>query len=239
MVNTRVIRRKAKKVGLTRVLAESLASAKHKLSRAWRKYKKLKKSAYRLRHEFLLDREDKAESEKSKREIRCIRRHEETRRSWRAINRSQGKLRSNGIAAVKIKDGDEWNTVTEREDVEPAIMKNNSARFSLTEKTPLMSKHMSTKLGFLAETEYASDIMKGKFKPDPEIDEYPNKFLTFIGKRRKLTTFSADILREDFFAFGKEPGKKRLRLSLVDTLDIIRQHLVAIDLVKYMLRFNT
>ena len=60
------------------------------------------------------------------------------------------------------------------EDVEPAIMKNNSARFSLTEKTPLMSKHMSTKLGFLAETEYASDIMKGKFKQDPKMDEYTN-----------------------------------------------------------------
>ena len=105
-VNTRVIRRQAKKAGLTEVLAKSLTSAKHKLSRAWRKYKKLKKSAYRLREESLSDREDKAESEKSKREIRTIRRHEETRRSWRAINRSQGKSRSKGIAAVQIKDSE-------------------------------------------------------------------------------------------------------------------------------------
>ena len=125
---------KCKKAGLTRVLSVSLASATRKLALAWRKYKRLKRSAYCLRHEFLLDREDKAESEKSKGEIRCIRRHEETRRSRRAINRSQGKLRSNGIAAVKIKDGDEWNTVMERDNVEPVIMKNNSARFNLTEK---------------------------------------------------------------------------------------------------------
>ena len=52
-VNTRVIRRASKKAGLTRLLAESLSSAKHKLSRAWRKYKKLKKSAHRHHHEFL------------------------------------------------------------------------------------------------------------------------------------------------------------------------------------------
>ena len=70
----------------------------------------------------MLDQEDKAESEKSKREIRCIRRHEETRRSWRAINRSQGKSRNNGISAVQIKDGDEWHTVSKRDEVEPAII---------------------------------------------------------------------------------------------------------------------
>ena len=40
-VNTRVIRRASKKAGLTRVLVESLASARHTLSRAWKKYKQL------------------------------------------------------------------------------------------------------------------------------------------------------------------------------------------------------
>ena len=39
-INTRVIRRKAKKAGLKQVLAVSLASAKRKLSRAWIKYKR-------------------------------------------------------------------------------------------------------------------------------------------------------------------------------------------------------
>lgn len=102
-----MIQRAAKKAGLTRVLVEYLASAKHKLSRAWTRYKIQKKSAHRLRHEFLLDREDKAESEKSKREIKCIRRHEEIYRSWRAINRSQGKSRSNSNAAVQVKNSDE------------------------------------------------------------------------------------------------------------------------------------
>ena len=63
-VNTRLIRRKAKKIGLRQVLAVSLETAKHKLMLAWKRYKRLKKSAHNLRQEFLLDQEDKAISEK-------------------------------------------------------------------------------------------------------------------------------------------------------------------------------
>ena len=57
-----MIRRKVKSEGLARVLAESLPSAKLKLSQAWNQHKTLNKSAHRLRREFLLDRKDKAES---------------------------------------------------------------------------------------------------------------------------------------------------------------------------------
>ena len=47
-----------------------------------------------------------------------------------------------------------------------------------------MSTHMSKKLGFLAETEeYATNILKGKFKADPEMGKYANKLLAFIGKQ--------------------------------------------------------
>ena len=67
---------------------------------------------------------------------------------------------------------------------------------------------MYSKLGYLADTDYASDILDGKFTPDPDMDEYTNKFLTFIGKRRKLTTFSADVLRDDFIQFWKGAREK-------------------------------
>ena len=71
-----------------------------------------------------------------------------------------------------------------------------------------MLKHMSTKLAFLAKIEYASNIIKGKFTPEPDMDKYTNTFLSFIGKRRKLTTFSADVLREDFITFWKGAREK-------------------------------
>lgn len=78
-----------------------------------------------------------------------------------------------------MKDGDEWNTVKDKDKVEPAIMNNNSARFSLTKQNPLMSNHISTKLGFLVEAEYADNILTGKFKPDPETDEN-NKIFYYV-----------------------------------------------------------
>lgn len=67
---------------------------------------------------------------------------------------------------------------------------------------------MSTKLGFLVETEYTANILKGKFKPNPDMDEYTNAFLSFIGKQRQFTTFYADVLRDDFIAFWKGAREK-------------------------------
>ena len=110
-------------------------------------------------------------------------------------------MRSNGIAAVEVKDGEAWAIIKDRDKVEPAIINNNSTRFSLTKNTPLMSTHMSKKLSYLAETEYATNILKGKFKVDPEMDEYTNKLLIFIGKRRHITTFSSEVLRDGFIKF--------------------------------------
>ena len=57
--------------------------------------------------------------------------------------------------------------------------------------------------------------MKGKFNPDPDMDECTNKFLSFIGQRRKSTRFSADTLREDFVASWKGTREKT-HLSLLD-----------------------
>ena len=139
---------------------------------------------------------------------------------------------------MQVKNGDEWDTLEDQAAVEPAIMNNNSARFSLTEKTPLISQHMSSKLGYLADTKYAADILDGKFIPDSDMDEYTNNFLTFIGKRRQLTNFSADILRDDFIQFWKGARAKNQHHSLVVILDITKLHHVVRILVKFMLHFN-
>ena len=197
-VNTRLIRRVAKTCGLKQVLSVSLDTATQHLARAENTYKKMKKSAHRLRHEFLCDREDLAPNQKAKKEISKIKRHEETRRIWRAINRSQGKSYGQGISKVSIKVDGEWTTVTDRNKVEPAIMTNNSKRFNLTLPTPMMSKHAVKKIGYLAEKKYASEVLEGKHVYDPRLDGFTNKFLTFIGKHPSLSPFKGDVMREDF-----------------------------------------
>ena len=40
------------------------------------------------------------------------------------------------------------------------------------------------------------------------MDEYTNIFLLFIGKRRQLTTFSAEVLRDYFIKFWKGVREK-------------------------------
>ena len=74
--------------------------------------------AHRLRYEFLCDCEENAKSEKAKRAIRKIRRHEEIRRSWRCIHHNHGKTRMEGVSSVEICDNEEVITLTDKVTVE-------------------------------------------------------------------------------------------------------------------------
>ena len=132
-----------------------------------------------------------------------IRKHEKTRSSWRTINRCHGKTRNKGISCVETKVNGKWQKLTARDEVEAAIMANNTERFHLTRSTPLMSQHMSTRLGYLAEHEVSKSIINNEFVPDPLLDEYTNKFLSFISNRTQLPAITADVTKEDFIYFWK------------------------------------
>ncbi len=137
-----------------------------------------------------------------------IRRHEETRRVWRAIARNQGKVRNNGISSVQVNNDGEWETITDRDEVESAIMDNNSKRFNLTSSTPLMSEYMSNKLGYLAEKDLGESIMKGDFTNNPNLDEFTNTFLDFISKRKQLSTIANNVRKEDFIYYWKKARER-------------------------------
>ena len=192
-----------KKCNLTQVLTVSIETARHYLKCAWTNYKIHKKSAPRLQIEFLHDQEDKARNPAAKKAISMIRKHEETRSSWRTINRCHGKTRNKGISCVETKVNGKWQKLTARDEVEAAIMANNTERFHLTRSTPLMSQHMSTRLGYLAEHEVSKSIINNEFVPDPLLDEYTNKFLSFISNRTQLPAITADVMKEDFIYFWK------------------------------------
>ena len=83
-------------------------------------------------------------------------------------------------------------------------MANNTEQFHLTKSTPLMSEYMSKRLGYLAEHEVSKSILNNEFTPDPILDEYTNKFLSFVSQRSQLPPISVDVMRDDFIAFQKE-----------------------------------
>ena len=96
--NTYLIRRVAETFRLKQVLSVILDNAKHRLSSAEKTYKKMKN----LLTDYNMSSYVISPSQKTKKDIFYIRRHEETRRIWRAINRSQGKSYVQGISKVDI-----------------------------------------------------------------------------------------------------------------------------------------
>ena len=101
-INTRYVRRIARKCSVERVLSTTLANARVAHEKAITDYKKLKRSANRLRQEFLRERADMTKNPKAKKEIIQIMKREEIRRSWRTVNQGRGKQRLKGISTVEI-----------------------------------------------------------------------------------------------------------------------------------------
>ena len=103
---------------------------------------------------------------------------------------------------------DEWITKTDRQDVEAAIMTNNSKRFHLASSTPLMQPAAVQGIGYLSNTPLADNILEGNFIPADQQDTYTQKFLTFIGKRPTLPTIPSTITIEDFQYYWKKSKEK-------------------------------
>ena len=207
-INTRYIRRVAQRCRISRALSSSLAIARMKKLEAEAQYKKLKRSAYRLRMEFLQQLLDTKRSPQAKRAIRMIMKHEETRRAWRLINKGRGKEQLNGVSAVQVKVNETWTTLTSRHDVEEAIMKNNSKRFHLASTTPLMQPLAVQVIGYLGNTPLADSIVQGTFNPSPDLDTYTQKFLNIIGKRPTLPSISSNISNHDFQRYWRRCREK-------------------------------
>ena len=74
-------------------------------------------------------------------------------------------------------------------------MDNNSKRFNLTLTTPLMSRYAVEKIGYLAEKDGATAILDGTFEYDPKLDEFTNKFLTFLSARTSLPLKDSGVTR--------------------------------------------
>ena len=207
-INSKYIRRIAKQCDLSGVLSCTMEIAKENHKAALKTYKKLKKDAHNLRRNFLNDRINSATSEKAKKEYTQILMHEESRRCWRAINNSRGKKPQNGISAVTVKENDAWKQIDSKEEVEEAIMSNNSARFHLTGDTPLMQPDAVGKIGYLAEASTAHSVMEGKFRSDDKLDDTTNHFLQFVSRREALPSIPAQITPDEFASYWNAAREK-------------------------------
>ena len=103
-----------------------------------------------------------------------------------------------GISQVTVPQGDGEQLLTTQEEVEPAIMANNSRRFHLTDDTPFMVEPLVNEVGYLANTPFVQAVLAGDFYSDPRLDSYTNDFLCYLSKHQCLPTISHAVSAKDF-----------------------------------------
>jgi hypothetical protein len=91
---------------------------------------------------------------------------------------------SNGAVDWIEGDGDNDNDkpirITDQPTMEQRIMENNSRRFRLTESTPPMQEPLISQLGYLGNTEAASQILNGTFVCPPELETETQLFISAL-----------------------------------------------------------
>ena len=207
-INTRRIRIMGKQCNLENVLNVSEDEVKQHITKARSHYSSIKGQASKLRSAFLVDKAENALSSKAQKEITNIRRNEECRSSWRTINSGRGKVANKGISEVEVRKGNEWKKITNREEVEQAIMENNSKRFQLAADTPLMQPHATKLLGFLSNSPFAQDILNGIDIDMSQFDGYTNDFFKYIGSRQQLPALPNEVKVEDFHSYWRGAREK-------------------------------
>ena len=212
-VSTRYIRRTAKRCKCSRPLACTLQEARQRKAMAWKSYRKVKKRARQLREEFLREKIEAAKTNKERLALQNILRNEETRRSWRSINKGRGKVLQKGISQVIIQENGQDKLLTDRQQVESAIMENNSKRFHLTDSTPFMTEPLVSEVGFLANTPFVRSILAGDFKEDHRLDKHTNDFLRFLGNHASLNPISHEVSTTDFQQYWRK-AKERTSSSI-------------------------
>jgi hypothetical protein len=89
---------------------------------------------------------------------------------------------SNGAVDWIEMEGDNGDVVAtqimDQPTMEQCIMENNSRRFRLTESTPPMQEPLVSQLGYLGNTEAASQILNGTYVCPPELETETQLFIS-------------------------------------------------------------
>ena len=98
-------------------------------------------------------------------------------RVWKAIT---GGNKGAAVTEVEYKKEGKTVKVNTREEVEEAIMKCLTKRFSLTNHCMSMSKTFISKVGYLAEKSGAEDILKGNIPEEWKENKDLELFLSLL-----------------------------------------------------------
>ena len=201
------IRRLAKSCDVRTPLSVTLAQAKGKLKEAEHYYKSIKPKARAMRDRWLRERtNDDSLSESARKHAARSLKIEQQRNCARRIKQVLGHKRAGAIAKVEFLNEDgTYSTVDIQEEVEDAIMKNNEARFRLTEATPFMQEPLRSEVGFFGATEAAQQMLDGTYECPEGTDEFTRHFVEALKKANDdRDTISTRISNDDYISYWRK-----------------------------------
>jgi hypothetical protein len=180
-ISVKRIRRFMFKTSIRDALTNDLEQVELHLKQAGVDYATAAKSALAWRNDFLFELA-KAKAEKNETEVekewKALIQIEKQRRQARNIKRMRGKLGAGQVTKVYQTDEDGTKTVCETQaTMVKAFFKENDSRFSQTEDTPPMQSPLVEELGYLADTDFATQVLDGTYEPSPVVDKYARELL--------------------------------------------------------------
>ena len=210
-INRAIIKRKAKKFGISAPLSSTLSSATAAKKKCADEFERLRPLAGKYRRQFLhklvCEAKESGNNGKSN-EIKSIIKREEVKRKWARINRALQKRYGKSIDTVTIESDGETILLDTQTPLEDAIMSNNSKRFTLAyDNSPLLDgSKLHNDLGCLADTDAAKQILLGTYAYHQGTDPDTISMLNMLAHNFRTygaTPINFRITTEDYVAYWK------------------------------------
>jgi hypothetical protein len=215
-ISSRLLCRALTKASLT---SESrglpLADITSKLKHLFQEYYKIKGSSKEVRDSAMESlAEALAEQGNTKKEkmIQAIRHREKQRDTARKIKYLRGKINTGSTTMVTIQtDKGRKRDLTEKKDIEEAIMKNNQDKYQQSFHTPFMCQPLRDEFEFKGLTKAAQAVLRGVYEPTQQIDEFTKAVLQELympTEVRSLGPQSMTVSLDTYHAFWKKANER-------------------------------
>ena len=144
-------------------------------------YRKLKKASYRDRENYLdslAEALEKAGKGQKAKIVQSLKKAEQNRALFRKLARINNKIQDLSTKSVTVKTPQGEKEITEKEELEKAIIDSNRHKYHQTEETcPFMSEPLRSDFGHLGQGPKTAQALKGQYKPYPLLSPQTKDFI--------------------------------------------------------------
>jgi hypothetical protein len=182
-VQTKYLQRKLKEADIVDTSLLTISDIQENLRNAWQRYRVLKKSSTSDRatwiEELAMARALEGKTSVAS-EIKNILLRETQCRDARIIKSANADSQRIGLSMIKIPHGTEWVDITEKEEMENALLKELHQRFNQAKNTPFCESPLLEAVGALGISGEAQDILDGTYQPPENCDPWAAKLIPHL-----------------------------------------------------------